>query len=206
MRKVLPFVVLALTIGCSSTRVAMHSRPSDLELVMGAASTCADSIAHRSTVMPRTIPVSIEMTGNEEETWLVKSLIEGSLLNGGFTLVEKSITDDSLTQTIEVKVLDLGVHHRAVDRKGLTRKPWILREGVCVLVIRGVDADGDVLFSGESIGKKADWTPASTLERLSDPLFTPDLGGVPTSSGIIGPLAVVAAAGGLMALFFITSD
>jgi hypothetical protein len=146
------------------------------------------------------------MTGNEEETWLVRSLVEHSLLDNGFTLVEKTVANDSLAQSLEIKVLDLGVHHRAVDRKGFARKPWVLREGVCVLVSRGVDAEGDVLFSGESIGKMTDWTPAPILERLSDPLFTPDLDAVPTSSGIVGPLAVVVAAGGLMALFFITSD
>jgi hypothetical protein len=146
------------------------------------------------------------MTGEEEKTWLVESLVEAALLSNGFTLIEPSVAEDSLMHVIQVKILDLGVHHRTVDRRGFTRKPWVLREGVCVLVSRGLTAEGDVLFSGETIGRRADWTPAQSLEPLSDPLFTPHLDTVPTSAGILGPLAVVAAAGGLLTLFFITSD
>lgn len=199
MRRALLLALAAL--GCASSTGRLAPRPTDLDLVATAASACVDTVAGAcEPVRGQTLRVGV--TGGGEGAWLVRSLLERALL-GRWSLKESAT--DSTAHSLDVRIVELGVRHRRVERRGVLMKPWILREGGCTLAAKLVSPSGDVLASVRTVASRPEWTPGAEISALTHPTFSP-AGTVPTSPGLIAPLAVAGTVGALLALFFVTSD
>ncbi|MBN1424293.1 hypothetical protein JXA88_07035 [Candidatus Fermentibacteria bacterium] len=201
MRRYLALVGLGF-LACASGSAQLRPQPTDLEMVSRAAAVAVDSVTALCKAYPQE-GLSLEMTGGGEGAWLVRSLLEGELLGRGFALRESG--RDSTTHTLHVRIVELGVRHRKVDRRGIMMKPWVLRDGSCSLVARLLGPGGDVIASTRAVDRRQEWTPAVELAGLSDPVFTPSAA-VPTSPGVVAPMVVAGVVGTLLALFFVTSE
>ena len=200
-------VTVMFFVGCSNHKIMRDSYPDDLQLLSFVTAECADSIAAVCGTMKSVHPWRISVLGAQDETRIIaRSAVENAWIERDFLLTDSVDASDSLINKLEVTVLDLGIRYREIDRHGITRVPWVLREARCSMATRCIMWDGSIRFSDHISTQSLDWIPGSFSAVLSDERFPPTGQAVGKSSGIIGPLAVVAAAGSLLALFFITSE
>jgi hypothetical protein len=203
----IPLVATALLVACSNQKIIQDSYPDDLTLLSHVAGECADSIGSVCETMDADYPLRITVLGSQDNSrMIVRSAVENACLSRDFLLTDETVDSDSLIYEIEVSVLDLGIRYREIDRRGIDRSPWVLRDARCTVAARCIAWDGTIIFSDHISSQTLDWIPGSYSVVLNDERFPPAGLAVPKSSGIIGPLAVVTAAGSLLALFFITSE
>jgi len=201
MRRAVPLCAL-LTLGCASGTAHLSSRPTDLDLVTSAVSACVDTVVTACESLHGN-PLRVGLTGGGDGAWLVRSLLEDALLDRQFSVRES--TEDSTTNLLDIRIVELGVRHRGIDRRGILMKPWVLREGACALVARALSPSGEVAATARTADARREWTPARDAVVLSHPTFSPSAP-VPTIPGLIAPLAVAGVVGTLLALFFVTSE
>jgi hypothetical protein len=191
-----------VVLACASGTTRVVPLATDLDLVARAAGSCIDSVVAACRPLEG-LGFRVDLTGGGDGAWLVRSQLERALLEQGFPLRETG--GDSTTHVINVRIAELGVRHRQVDRKGIAMTPWVLRDGSCVLAARVLSPSGAVVASVRTNGSAREWTRGADLGRLSDPVFSPSTA-VPTTPGLVAPLAVAGVVGTLLALFFVTSE
>lgn len=201
MTRLIALAALAF-LSCASGSPQLCPRPTDLELVTTAAQSAVDSVSAVCGASPGE-RLRLELTGGGEGAWLVRSLLENELLGRELSLRDSG--SDSTAHTFQVRIVELGIRHRKVARKGIIMKPWVLRDGSCSLVARLLCPGGEVLASTRAAARRQEWTPAVELAGLFDPTFTPSTA-VPTAPGVVAPMVMAGVVGTLLALFFVTSE
>ncbi len=202
-------ILMTIILGsaCASHKASVHQYATDLDLVLSAVAQCADSVGAACHDLDGPSPWAMEVHGvPDDKSWIVQASMERALLARGLSLDEYASEMDSLHCRLQIRVLDLGMRYKEIDRRGFSRAPWVQREGRCLLAVRCIAPEGSILYSGRLDGAAAAWAPGHMVAALADPSIAPTGRPVPTSSGIVGALAVAGAAAGLLALFFITSE